>query len=143
MADFDADAFASIATGDDVQEGGGAANHAEAEGADPDAADDVGSESSLRDMLMNSEPSMSLEEVDDPWDPERGGSTRIYRGLMKMLDFAGTPAIVDLAIGLAELVHSARDQLTPEESDAGDGDGEASSRGGEEAPNPPEGVDLA
>lgn len=123
MADFDAETFAQIATGDVVDDGAdssseqasGAANHADAEGG-PDE-EDVGSESSLREMFMSTEPNTSLGDVDDPWDPDRGGTTRIYRGLQKMLGFTGAPAIVDLAIGAVEAFHATKDSLSSSSSE--------------------------
>lgn len=60
----------------------------------------------LVDRAMNTEPNVSL---DDPsldgglWDPERGGSRRITRGLMKFGDFSGLPAIADILIGAVEM----------------------------------------
>lgn len=89
--------------GDDVDEARAATeNHAAAEGAE--ASDDVGSTSTLREMLLSTEPNRSLDQVESPWDPERGGDTRLYRGLMKMTNVEGMPAIVDVVIGVAEIV---------------------------------------
>ncbi|GAB3315215.1 hypothetical protein [Haloplanus salinarum] len=89
--------------GDDVEAAASPVeSHAAAEGAEP--SDDVGSTSTLRDMLLSTDPSPSLHDVENPWDPERGGETRLYRGLMKMTGVDGMPAIVDVVIGAAEIV---------------------------------------
>jgi len=79
-------------------------NHAAAEGAEP--SDDVGSTSTLREMLMSTEPNRPLDKVENPWDPDRGAETRLYRGLTKALDVEGMPAVVDIVIGVAEIVAS-------------------------------------
>lgn len=125
MSEFDADAFAAIATGDDPvvdEETTSTENHAAAEGTPED--NDVGSKSTLREMLMNDQPEMSLEDVEDPWDPERGGTTRIYRGMKKATGFEGTPALVDAVIGTVEVVHTLRDGLSSSSSTSSDDDQE-------------------
>jgi hypothetical protein len=90
------------------------AEHAAAEGAEPTG--DVGSPSTLREMLLATDPQEDLERVESPWDPERGGRNRIYRGLQKMIDVSGMPAIVDIVVGLLEEVHA----LNLEGSDGND-----------------------
>lgn len=142
-ADFDADAFQAIATGDepDPTPDDGAENHAAAEGGPEASADDVGSESTLREMLMNSDPEVALEDVEDPWNPEMGGTRRIYRAFTKMLDVDGMPAVVDLTIGVAEAVVQLRDHLPDDESDdVQEESGDVEDGPGDEAPDGPEGV---
>jgi hypothetical protein len=56
-------------------------------------------------MLLSTAPEQRLEDVEDPWSPELGGTARIYRGLQKMADFEGMPAVGDVVIGLAEVFH--------------------------------------
>jgi hypothetical protein len=94
---FDSAAFAREATGETTST---TESHAAAEGTDPSS--DVGSTSTLREMLLSTDPSDSLEEVEDPWDPDRGGTTRIYRGLMKATGVDGMPAVADVVIGVVE-----------------------------------------
>lgn len=53
--------------------------------------------------LMATEPNPDLETVENPWNPEAGGTTRIYRGIQKMGDIEGLPAIADIIIGILEL----------------------------------------
>jgi hypothetical protein len=99
---FDAAAAARRATGnarETVEDG--ATNQARAEGADV-PTDPVGSESTLRSMLMSTDPSPNLADVENPFDPERGGTTRIYRGVMKATGVDGLPAIADVVIGVVE-----------------------------------------
>jgi hypothetical protein len=79
-------------------------NHAAAEGAE--ASEDVGSTSTLREMLLSTEPNRPLGKVESPWNPDLGAETRLYRGLMKMTNVDGMPAIVDIFIGAAEIVTS-------------------------------------
>jgi hypothetical protein len=76
------------------------ADHAAAEGAE--ASDDVGSTSTLREMLLSKDPDPALETVESPWNPEEGGRNRVYRGLKKALGASGMPAVVDVVIGLLE-----------------------------------------
>jgi len=112
--DFDADAFAQRATGDvdDPVE-----NHADAEGAAGATSDDVGKPQTWREMALATEPSPSLDEVDDPWNPEQGGTARIYRGFMKATAFDGMPAIGDIAIGAIEVAHSFREAVSADSVD--------------------------
>ena len=57
---------------------------------------------SIFDALMNTEPSAALETIESPWDPDRGGPTRMYRGFQKLTNVDGMPAIADLLIGAVE-----------------------------------------
>jgi hypothetical protein len=101
--------------------------------ADQDAgADDAGETSStssggdgsttdeIVEMFRSTEPDPSLDEVESPWDPDRGGLARIYRGLRKMVGIDGTPAWLDLSIGSIEIAVDVRDR------EASDDDQEAS-----------------
>lgn len=111
---------------------GVASEHAAAEGAPDETA--VGSSSSWRDMLLSTSPEKPLGATESPWDPDLGGPTRIYRGLQKMADFDGMPAIGDLVIGAAETVVG----FEPDGGDGADTDGgdqEASSDGGDQEPH--------
>ncbi|RYJ12754.1 hypothetical protein ELS19_01390 [Halogeometricum borinquense] len=92
-----------------------APNHAAAEGAPEETT--VGS-SNVREMLFSTEPERSLDAIESPWDPERGGPRRVYRGLQKMADVDGMPAIFDVGLGIAETVVWAQQQSS--ESDAED-----------------------
>jgi len=67
------------------------------------AAEPVAEPSTIKSMMMSTSPSKPLEDVEDPWAPEKGGITRIYRGLQKALGVAGTPAVMDIAIGSLEV----------------------------------------
>lgn len=78
-------------------------SHQAAEGVD--ATPSITSTKGFKQAILRTSPSRPLHEVESPWDPDRGGITRIYRGLQKMLDFEGTPAIVDLVVGAAEWAH--------------------------------------
>jgi hypothetical protein len=104
--------------------------HAAAEGVE--ASGDVGSTSSLREMLLASDPNPDLEEVDTPWDVERGGRHRIYRGIQKALDYTGMPAIVDVVVGALEELH----RLNLEDDSADDGDQEQSDDAGDATGDP-------
>jgi len=79
-----------------------AAGHAAAEGVETPSTDDVGSTRTLRNMLMSTDPGRSLDEVESPWDPDRGGMTRIMRAIQKATGADGLPAVADLGIGIAE-----------------------------------------
>lgn len=57
----------------------------------------------ITNRLMATEPNPDLETVENPWNPEIGGTTRIYRGIQKMSDIEGLPAIADIIIGILEL----------------------------------------
>jgi hypothetical protein len=52
--------------------------------------------------LMATEPNPDLETIENPYDPEKGGLTRIFRGIQKMGDIDGLPAIADIIIGIIE-----------------------------------------
>ena len=108
---------------DDV--GGATADHAAAEGVDPGSSTSIGSQQSLQEMLLSTEPSRPLEQVEAPWDPELGGRRRIMRAAQKALGFDGLPAIVDGVIGALEELSriQAEDVDEPEQ---GDQDSEAS-----------------
>jgi hypothetical protein len=92
------------------------ADHAAAEGTDASETSGMGSTDALREMLLSTDPSPSLAEVDSPWNPDLGGPSRIYRAFMKMGNFDGMPAIADLTIGAAETLKS----VSLDEVDAGD-----------------------
>lgn len=89
--------------GNSLDEDSATANHAAAEGTEPDG--DVGSSSALREALLSTEPERSLDAVESPWDPERGGLNRVYRGFQKMMGASGLPAILDIGVGIAEFVN--------------------------------------
>ncbi len=57
---------------------------------------------SLVESLWNTEPNTPLSQIDSPWNPDQGGIARVYRGIQKMADVDGLPAIADVVIGLAE-----------------------------------------
>jgi len=78
------------------------ADHAASEGTDASETSGMGSTDTLREMLLSTDPSPKLAEVDSPWNPDLGGPSRIYRAFMKMGNFDGMPAGVDLGIGIAE-----------------------------------------
>lgn len=73
-----------------------------AEGADSSGM--LGSRSGLQEAMLSTEPETPLSAVDSPWNPEEGGITRVYRGLMKATGVSGLPALVDIVIGAAEFV---------------------------------------
>lgn len=57
---------------------------------------------SLSQRLMSTSPAKPLDQLDSPWDPSKGGLTRVYRGIIKMGAMDGMPAIGDMMIGAAE-----------------------------------------
>jgi hypothetical protein len=133
--EFDAAAAAARATGEArTSVDDGAENQAAAEGAAPPDDVDVGGESTLREMMLNTEPDVPLSHVEDPWDPEEGGTARIYRAVMKAADIEGLPAVVDAVIGVVEAVVQVRQHLPDDEpADADQDAGEAGGTpGGEE-----------
>lgn len=79
-----------------------AEGHAAAEGVEPVDTSDVGSQRTIREIAFSTSPSEPLESVESPWDPERGGMTRIMRGIQKATNVDGLPAIADIGIGIAE-----------------------------------------
>jgi len=78
--------------------------HTDAEGA-PDV-ERSGSESTLREMMLATDPEQPLDQVEAPYDPDAGGIKRIYRGIQKAIDIDGMPAVVDVAIGAVEAVQN-------------------------------------
>lgn len=86
--------------GDDPADGGGDPAGDPADAHPP--ADDQGG--GWLDALMQTEPSTPLEAVESPWRPDVGGAARVYRGVQKMTGMDGTPAIMDVLIGFAEIV---------------------------------------
>jgi hypothetical protein len=116
---FDAEAAAARALGEAVEEEtDSAVAGAAAEGA-VDAATSSSSSSSedvqeatdeeaeslvdvVRSMLMSTSPNPELSDVDDPWNPEEGGTSRIYRAAMKATGVDGLPAVGDAIIGFLE-----------------------------------------
>jgi len=123
--DFDATAAAARAVGKqsegtltaDAGADGGTENHAAAEGADSSGSDGLGSTSAWREMLLSTGPDDPLEQVESPWDPERGGLTRMYRGIRKMTGLDGMPAIADLVVGAVEVAHDLTDALADDDPD--------------------------
>jgi hypothetical protein len=93
--------------------------HAAAEGIDASETSGAGSSSTLRDMLMSTEPNTPLERVESPFDPDAGGMNRVYRGFQKMLGADGLPAILDVGVGVAEFVVG-RDFGNDESSEEGE-----------------------
>ena len=73
--------------------------HMGAEGIDASGSS-VSSE--MFSSLWNTRPNPALEAVESPWDTENGGLSRVYRGVQKMADVDGMPAIVDVLVGMAE-----------------------------------------
>jgi len=96
------------------------ADHAAAEGTDASETSGMGSTDALRDMLLSTDPSPSLADVDSPWNPDLGGPSRIYRAFMKMGNFDGMPAALDLVIGFGETLKT----VSLDEPDDADGDQE-------------------
>jgi hypothetical protein len=126
--EFDASAAAARAVGRQADGELTADQDAGNEGTDETTSTSSGSDGSTTDeiveMLQSSEPNPSLDEVDSPWDPDRGGLTRIYRGLRKMVGIDGTPAWLDLSIGSVEVAVDVRDR------EASDDDQEANAEPG-------------
>lgn len=120
MSDWNADAAAARAVG----------RQADDELRDREASADAGDEASsttssttgdLADMLRSTTPDPPLEEVSSPWDPDRGGLTRVYRGLMKAVGLEGTPAAVDLVVGILEELVDRAEEGTDEDGEASPG----------------------
>ena len=63
----------------------------------------------LVDRLLNTEPNTPLESIESPWQPESGGPPRIYRGIQKIGDIEGMPAIADILIGIVETMQQQND----------------------------------
>lgn len=89
---------ASAAVDDDRPESDGSS--------DPPATSSTESSTSrtqtIKDMLFATDPERDLDDVEAPYDPERGGLNRVYRGIQKMVDVDGLPAIADVVLGFAE-----------------------------------------
>ena len=113
-----------------------ATDHSAAEGTAPSSPStrDLGSSSTWREMLLSTDPAPSLAETDDPWNPEQGGSTRIYRGLMKATGVDGLPAVVDVVIGIAELAQSLN--LHDDEQSESDGNADDPEQGDDDDVDP-------
>ena len=99
---------AAIATGDDpgAIEADVDAGDGDVEASDPAPAaptSNGGLVESIGEALLSTEPSRPLATIDDPWNPEEGGTARIYRGIQKITSMDGMPAILDIAIGALEL----------------------------------------
>ena len=74
-----------------------------------DATPGVDAGKTLVDRLLNTEPNTPLESVESPWQPEVGGPPRIYRGIQKIGDIEGMPAIADILIGIVETMQQQND----------------------------------
>ena len=74
-----------------------------------DATPGVDGGKSIVDRLLNTEPNTPLESIESPWQPEAGGPPRIYRGIQKIGDIEGMPAIADIAIGIVETMQQQND----------------------------------
>lgn len=59
-----------------------------------------------KEMALSTEPNTPLEQIESPWNPEEGGLSRVYRGIMKGANVDGIPAILDVGIGFLEAYHS-------------------------------------
>jgi len=81
---------------DDIPTGSGSDGHPS------DATPGVDTGKTLLDRLLNTQPNTPLESVESPWQPDVGGPARIYRGIQKIGDIEGMPAIADLVIGIVE-----------------------------------------
>ena len=107
MQDIDPAEAAAMAEGaaDDVAaEAAGRAAEIDPEAVPTPDAGGKSTVDALREALLSTEPAVSLEGVESPWQPEIGGPARIKRGVQKMAGIDGTPAVVDLVIGVAEIV---------------------------------------
>jgi hypothetical protein len=71
--------------------------------------------------LFSTEPNPPLEAVESPWNPDVGGPSRVFRGIQKIGDIDGLPAILDILIGLAETAQS-NGWLDGDSTDDPDGD---------------------
>ena len=81
-----------------------------------DATPGVDGGKSIVDRLLNSEPNTPLESVESPWQPDVGGPARIYRGIQKIGDIEGMPAIADIAIGIVETMQQQSDSDDSDDS---------------------------
>lgn len=94
-----------------------------AQGASEDVSSDVDpmpdadsgrSGSGVFDVLMQTEPNDPLEQIESPWRPDVGGPARIMRGIQKMTNIDGMPAIVDIIIGAAEMLVEQSESTAPD-----------------------------
>ena len=81
---------------------------------------------SIVDRLLNTKPNTPLESIESPWQPEAGGPPRIYRGIQKIGDIEGMPAIADIAIGIVETMQQQQND-TADSADTADTDDNNSS----------------
>jgi len=88
---------------DDIPTGNGS------DGQPSGATPGVDAGKSIVDRLLNTEPNTPLESVESPWQPDVGGPPRIYRGIQKIGDIEGMPAIADLVIGIVETMQQQND----------------------------------
>ncbi|WP_336359057.1 hypothetical protein [Haloarcula sp. CGMCC 1.6347] len=95
----------------------------------------------LKDLLFSTSPEKDLDDVEAPYDPERGGLNRVYRGLQKMVDVDGLPAVADITIGLAEWL----DLAEPMDQDGGSSESQDSqnSQNGESKSERPADLEAA
>lgn len=97
------------------------AGHIETEGIGVSGEPEPGPESgSLIESLWNTKPNTPLSQIDSPWNPEQGGIPRVYRGIQKMADVDGLPAIADVVIGLAEEYQKRNGVPSPSQTDSSD-----------------------
>ena len=86
------------------------------DGQSDDATPGVDAGKSIVDRLLNTEPNTPLELVESPWQPEAGGPPRIYRGIQKIGDIEGMPAIADIVIGIVETIQQQSDNDDSQET---------------------------
>ena len=91
-----------------------------------DATAGVSGSKSIVDRLLNTKPNTPLESIESPWQPEAGGPPRIYRGIQKIGDIEGMPAIADIAIGIVETMQQQQND-TADSADTADTDDNNSS----------------
>lgn len=65
--------------------------------------DNSGFLDNITGRLMATEPNPDLQSVESPYNPQKGGTSRIFRGVQKMGDIEGLPAIADIIIGILEV----------------------------------------
>ena len=94
------------------------------------------------ERLLSTHPAPELSDVENPWNPEEGGPTRIYRGVMKLGDIEGLPAVLDIVIGVVETVHNQNDSSDDPDLDS-DGDGIKDSPEDRPEPDHPDGDEAA
>lgn len=71
----------------------------------------------MLEALLQTEPNEPLESVESPWRPDVGGPARVYRGIQKMINIDGMPAIADIVIGAAEILVNKSESTAHESSD--------------------------